>query len=631
MNVLCVSFSPDGSRLASASRDATVRIWSVKTGRCDILEGRLHGVKHVAFAPDGLFLASAAEDGSIKLWNLTTGTPYVTSLNDWGDVWSLAFSPDSKALTSVTTDANAIRVVTATVACSTPTENERRETALLNSPISAAASAVMSSAQLRLDQSTTIDAVALSLDGRLVAFSTPSKLRLCSVTSSNVIFDVDEVTIGDWCYALTISPDSKMLACGYILGKVVLYDIESGIEYGSRGGHYSPVTTVAFSPDGQFFASGSDDGTVCIWDVAPSTTRGSLDRSTARVNYLAYLPDRQTLAAFYRRGPVEVRDVRSGSRRTLGVDCGDWKDVAISPDSRRVAVSCSDWIELAEVASGATRRICNNYGHDATLAFSPDGKLLLSGSDRGLVRLHDSSTGAALNIIGEHLEYVTSVIFSPDGRLVAAASRDETVRCWDLVTGNALRHLKGHGGSVNSIAISPTSLYLVSGSRDETVKLWYLATSAECYTFKGHSAPVHRVAISPDGQLIASASVADVRLWSAAMREQIHVYPKHSGIRSLRFSTDPCCIETDQGAVALPFGYPTGSSAYSHAVGPLCVIDQWLMCDSKRLLWLPYEYRPTAVATCGNMISLGLNSGEVISLSFDFQNGRPWDSPDTDL
>jgi WD40 repeat protein len=212
---------------------------------------------------------------------------------------------------------------------------------------------------------------------------------------------------------------------------------------------------------------------------------------------------------------------------------------------------------------------------------------------------------------------------------MAAASWDKTVRCWDFVTGKALRTLRGNKNLVNSIAILSTGLYLVSGSKDKTVKLWYLATSAECDTFEGHLTPVKRVAISPDSQLIASAAMHDVRLWRAATREQLQVFPKHSGNWTLRFSADSRCLEVDQEAVALPFDYLADASAPSHDVGLLFVIDQWLTCDSKRLLWLPYEYRPSAVATQGNTIVLGLKSGEIMSLTFNFRNGRPWDSRDT--
>ena len=79
----------------------------------------------------------------------------------------------------------------------------------------------------------------------------------------------------------------------------------------------------------------------------------------------------------------------------------------------------------------------------------------MSGSDNETVRLWDAATGAALQILEGHSKYVTSVAFSPDGKLVVSGSEDKTVRLWDAATGAALQRLEGHSSFVKSVAFSP--------------------------------------------------------------------------------------------------------------------------------------------------------------------------------
>ncbi|HEU5102990.1 MAG TPA: AAA family ATPase, partial [Roseiflexaceae bacterium] len=197
---------------------------------------------------------------------------------------------------------------------------------------------------------------------------------------------------------------------------------------------------------------------------------------------------------------------------------GPVNSVAFSPDNRILASGSSDGlIMLWSLANGA--RLATLSSHSSrvwSVAFDPHGALLASGSDDQTIKLWSVTTGACLATWAEHSAAVASVAFSPNGALLASGSHDPnpTIKCWDVASGACMATLSGHTADIWSVAFSPDGSLLASGSADLTIKLWSVDARTLSATLRGHTARIRSVAWSSDGATLASGSLDQtVKVW----------------------------------------------------------------------------------------------------------------------
>ncbi|KAH8108507.1 hypothetical protein DFH11DRAFT_1516610, partial [Phellopilus nigrolimitatus] len=195
-----------------------------------------------------------------------------------------------------------------------------------------------------------------------------------------------------------------------------------------------------------------------------------------------------------------------------------------------------------------------------SVAFSPDGQHIVSGSHNRTVRIWDAKSGQQLHELSGHSSFVTSVAYSPDGQCIVSGSYDKTVRIWDA----------------KAVAYSPDGQCIVSRLSDKTVRIWDVKSGQQLHELSGHSDNVSSVAYSPDGQQIVSGSSdKTVRIWDAKSGQQLHELSGHSGwVNSVAYSPDGQQIVS-------------GSDDRTPVAE-----DGWVRTPSGDLLiWIPHEYR----------------------------------------
>ena len=174
-----------------------------------------------------------------------------------------------------------------------------------------------------------------------------------------------------------------------------------------------------------------------------------------------------------------------------------------------------------------------------SIALSPDGKLIASGSIDGTIRFWTASSGAPRSQIKLEAK-VVDVAFSPVGGIIASASDDGIIRIWTLATGALAAEWKGHVGQVNAIAFSPDGLHLASVGDDKSMKLWDVATGKIHLSVSDYKDAVKSVAYSPDGKLIASSGITQpTRIIDASSGKTLREMTGHFFMTNIaRFSPD---------------------------------------------------------------------------------------------
>ena len=489
--IYSVTFSPDGATLAAGSADRDAWLWNVSDPSGPATAGRrlaaaTSAVNSVAFGLGGRVLAEGSVDGTVRLWNLAGSAPVLaaTLTGPGSSVSGVTFSPSGELAASSQDDKVWLWKVTFTAGSGSGSKG---------------------------------GSGAGSKGGK------PSKSR--KPAAQPTVRGVPDGTLMDsknWVNAVSFSPDGSMLAAGTSEGSVLVWTMATRT-LAVRIPAPQPVTSVSW--DGPQQVADSDaDGTATTWTLpAPPLLA---DNASAIV---AYAPGGQAIAVG--GSNVELWSASGhqliASRAVPGVN-----GLAFSADGRLLAAALSNGtvsvMNAATLAPIGRPLVVTSSGYAESVAFSPAGQVLATGSDDGTVRLFsmaDPAHPAPLAKVQDSGPPVYTVVFAPNGDTLAAASTDDKTRLWNVTSPAAPRLDGAPLGGLTSYAIglafTPNSRLLAVGSADKTVQLWNVADPSHAVqvgaALTGPSGYVWATAISPDGTLLAAGSTdGSVWLWNIA-------------------------------------------------------------------------------------------------------------------
>jgi WD40 repeat protein len=533
-----LAYAPDGSRLATLGRDRTLRVWEAATGRL-LFQVREMDTDYyaLAFSPDSKTLAVAGGDpyrggnSALRLFELSTGKEKQRLVGHTQPAYEVAFAPDGKTILSLSAE-------------------------------QAICWDVASGDRLQQWKNRSTAALAIAPDRKTVAWvdgeSEDRFIHLTDAVTGKELTKLKGHKHG--ILSVAYSPDGKYLASGNNSEPIYLWDVAAG-KVVRPIQHQQAGMCLKFAPDGKTLAGAASDGSVHLWDVASGKELAALTGYHGWINGLAFAPDGQTLALAGADSQILHRwDVATA--RALDAGAGHQGQVyalAFAPDGKRLASAGGDWhhndrsIHLWDPATGQeVRQLTGHAGRVYCVQFSPDGKRLVSGGDKEEgFRVWDVAAGKELpawkrktrELDAQSIEArVSAVAFSRDGKWLVSAHDQGTVLLWDAATATEVRSFKGHEGMVHSVALSPDGKLLVTGGIDRTIRVWDVATAKELRHLGELADSIKCVAFSPDGLTVAACCgdyEGTVYLWEVeGGRELGRLTPARARLYQLAFSPD---------------------------------------------------------------------------------------------
>jgi WD40 repeat protein len=463
--VFTVVYSPDESRLASASADGTVRIWDVATGECLQILPHEHWVIRVLFTPDGRQAIVSGMSSTIQIWDTSSGQLIRTLSGHLDWVWSIEMSTDGNTLYSTGEDRTIRTWDLRTGACQ----------------------------QVFRAHKDRIWTISLTPDNRhLVSGSEDSTIEIWDLQRGKCVKTINGY--GNWIKSIAFVPQRGWLASSHRDRMVRIWSWQHLACIHTLAGHTDAVMKIAVSPDGNYLASSSLDRTIRIWDLTDLTCLHTIDLQVEGICSIAFSPDSSKLISGDYHADLQIWDIATGQLdRLLSDHPSRIQSVAVCNVQHLIATACENQIRIWDLSTGeCLHTIVAHYLPVLSIAFSPDGSYLASGSMDKTAKVWDTQSWECVQTLTGHQSWTIAVAFSPkpftcgdrtDYQLIVSGG-DRLIKRWQIHTGECLQTYTGHTNWVWSIAYCCDGLSIASAGEDETIKIWDVDRSAALHTLR---------------------------------------------------------------------------------------------------------------------------------------------------
>ncbi len=451
-----VAVSKDGATLVSgsgesgrSSSDNAVIVWDVQSGKLDrVFQGHMQAVIAVAIRPDGKQIASGSEDGSIRLWPLNKADEHRAMTEAKDNLWAVAYSGNGATVASAGAD-RTVRVYDAL-------------TGKLNKELPGHKGAVTSLAYLGND--------------RVISGSGDKLLKIWTIAAGTA-----QDCEGHTSAVLSVAATDNLIVSGAADRTARAWGLDGKAQWSWAS--KSAICAVAIRKDGKRIALGCADGTLIILandDKEPKPV-ASVVAHTGGVSCVNFHPETDRLVTSGGDGLVKVFNL---------------------PDNGNPVEATKFEPQIKSSIGGGNPPV-------TTVAYSNDGKFLVSGGAEGVVRIWDATTNAEVRSLRGHTGWVTSAAFSPDGRSAVSCAVDKALRIFELPKSDGAP--TGHSAMARCIAVSRDGKFAATGSDDKTVKVWNLANGREVATLTGFGGNVTAIVFQGNDTIVAGSG-SDIKL-----------------------------------------------------------------------------------------------------------------------
>ncbi|MDZ4857832.1 MAG: WD40 repeat domain-containing protein [Candidatus Hydrogenedentes bacterium] len=603
----------NGTKIVGAGQDNIIRIWDTQTGKLLVrMVGHRELVSSFDVGPDSTRLVSTSNDGSIRVWDCTTGAQ-IGAIEDVSEGASVAyFSADGKFLVSCGADPN----------FEGETEAYRRVVTIWNSSDNSKVLSIQGTDP------------ALSYDGQTLAVADGTDIVLVDVPAGTTrkyrlhtgfIRSVQFSQNGS--HLLTSSDDSFAKITEIDTGKTVLT-----LDHGQS------VAAARYSSTNEFILTMSRDGALKVWNTASGNLTNTLQGHADYLLTADFSPDGNRIVSAAFDQSVKVWESKaSPGQRVLASYEWPIKKLSTSPDGQLAAIVLANrTMEIRRVKDGAIVAEFASYAFNGGIdaSFSPDGKRVVAVLDEFTPMVWDIETQQIVSKFTGHDGGVRCVSFSPDGAHVLSGSWDNTARLWDAQTGLQIRSFTGHTDTIQDVAFNTAGNLIATASEDGTVKLWEAATGRELRTFKCKGGAVFCVAFSNDGALLAtSGDQQPVRLWDVQNGDEFRTINGPENVRAISFSKDSSRLFLASQVGVRVVSASTGSElAFANSSDYL--IDGSFVGDSSSFLAASvsgtvYEFTPLSWKSMPPTGSRKMLDSEMLALMRRDQVANPIEPPST--